>query len=727
MVKSVWPGHFPRTPGRCIRNNLTGNNTVNGMVVRGGLLTTNGVWDDTDIVHVVGSTISLGNQQSLSGTLRLQSSPTESLVVKLLGTNTDIVAGGESLDIDDRTGGSLQIVGTPGHAVVLTSLKDDTVGAGLTPQGTSQKDTLNRKGVVPAAPPDLATSGPVILDTTARDVHGSDFSGNASDGWDTLYKEVLYAYNNSRVANHPPRILVIGWETDDVLGVPYSAEAIAWVVTQPGLQGVTLTFADRTDEIAGGVANAEDYSLIYVPSHAAYPLPTSRALRYNGTLWWGGVEDFMLAQLNEAGTKARLNDYINNSGGGLVVMAQDPAILNGKPAPYAFVGDDPFVLRNSGGNVMTATEVIETGFGEIGLTDVYLNLGTPYRSVFEGSTGFNRLTPWAVDPVTGEIAVLGHAAGGPGLGAPRDVVSPGDWGSIRLDALSNDRNVEVINEIEQDFTSTGDSNQLPTTSQVIGELAKDVMSGDDNVRLGFEIYGGLSQATDSPGGADVDVYSFRGTAGTEVWFDIDRTATSLDSVVELVDANGAVIARSDNSLDSSTLVGSAKRLQIGTTSPSIFSQPDFYSSNLKDAGMRVVLPGALGAIGTYFVRVRSSSGNLTNLTGGITQGSYVLQVRLSEKDEFAGSTVRYADVRYANNGIEVIGKPEQSIVRSNTVETQQWNGVSDPTQDLAQDLGNLLESGNSTIDVAGNLSSATSIDWYKFSLNYEQVPNLARR
>ena len=151
---------FPKNSGPLIRNNLIGNNSVNGMVVRGGLLTTNGVWDDTDIVHVVTSTINLGNQQSLSGTLRLQSSPTESLVVKLLGTNVDIIAGGEALDIDDRTGGSLQIVGTPGHQVVLTSLKDDSVGAGLTPQGTPQKDTLNRKGVVEAAPPALPNSGP---------------------------------------------------------------------------------------------------------------------------------------------------------------------------------------------------------------------------------------------------------------------------------------------------------------------------------------------------------------------------------------------------------------------------------------------------------------------------------------------------------------------------------------------------------------------------------------
>ena len=47
--------------------------------------------------------------------------------------------------------------------------------------------------------------------------------------------------------------------------------------------------------------------------------------------------------------------------------------------------------------------------------------------------------------------------------------------------------------------------------------------------------------------ADVDVYSFNAAAGTEIWLDIDRTTMALDSVVELIDATGVVIARSDNS------------------------------------------------------------------------------------------------------------------------------------------------------------------------------------
>jgi hypothetical protein len=742
-------GSYPTNTGPLIRNNLIGDNSVNGMLVRGGLLTTNSIWDDTGIVHVVQDTISVGNQQSLSGTLRLQSSPTESLVVKLLGTNTDLVAGGELLDIDDRTGGTLQIVGTPGHAVVLTSAKDDSVGAGLTPQGLPQTDTLNRKGVVAPDVPNSATTGPVILDLAARDVHGSSFAG--IDGWDTLTKELQYVQTNSHVVNSegvkPTSILVIGWETappPSDLGIPYSAEAIKWAAARLNL---SVTFADTPGEIAGGIADADNglYSLVFVPSHSAYPLPAGRDDPYINTKWWGGVTDSMLDDLN--GQKANLFDYINNKGGGLLVMAQDSA-----EHPYQFIQPSdgaPYILDKGGSNTETATEAAAPGFAAVGFDDVYLNEGAPYRATFKGSVNFNRLMPFAVDPITGEVAMLGMVAGGQGVGPAPDVVSPGDWGTIRLDSLSNDTNLDVINEVEQGFTSTGDTNKSPLTAQPLGDLAKDLVSGDDNVRLGFEIYGGLSQATNSPGGADVDVYSFRGTAGTTVWFDIDRTASSLDSVVELVDANGAVVARSDNSNaeanGTQALVGSAKPLRSGTTSASSFSQPDFYSSNEKDAGMRVVLPGVSGNVGTYYVRVRSSSTNLSNLTGGLTKGAYVLQVRLQEKDQFAGSTIRYADVRYASNGIEVIGKPEQSPLISSTAQTHYYDAKNftnykfTQQQDLAQDLGNLLESSNGTINVAGNLrpfpfpeqpyepqpfQNQPAQDWYKFSLNYEQIQSI---
>ena len=128
-----------------IHGNLITNNPINGMIVRGGTVTTNVVMDDTDIVHVILDPIATANQNSLTGTIRLESSPTASLVVKLLGQTTGLTASGVLLDTSGRVGGSVQIIGQPTHPVVLTSLYDSTVGAGLTPAGQPDKDTYNLK------------------------------------------------------------------------------------------------------------------------------------------------------------------------------------------------------------------------------------------------------------------------------------------------------------------------------------------------------------------------------------------------------------------------------------------------------------------------------------------------------------------------------------------------------------------------------------------------------
>ena len=113
--------------------------------------------------------------------------------------------------------------------------------------------------------------------------------------------------------------------------------------------------------------------------------------------------------------------------------------------------------------------------------------------------------------------------------------------------------------------------------------------------------------------ADVDVYSFQGDGGTEVWIDIDRTTTALDTVIELIDSSGVVIARSDNSYDEARTTGPAvfdgqSVANELDKSPSI--SKDRYSTNPRDGGMRIVLPGAVGARSIYHVRVRSGSGDL---------------------------------------------------------------------------------------------------------------------
>ncbi|MFK8112598.1 MAG: PPC domain-containing protein, partial [Rubripirellula sp.] len=121
---------------------------ISGLDVRGGTLISASVWDDTDIVHVLSDSIVVGNQHSTGGLL-LKSRPEESLVVKLSGSGTPnsptlgtgFTATGTPGSIQDRIGGTVQIVGLPGAPVVLTSFKDDTVGAGRGPEGGQFTDT----------------------------------------------------------------------------------------------------------------------------------------------------------------------------------------------------------------------------------------------------------------------------------------------------------------------------------------------------------------------------------------------------------------------------------------------------------------------------------------------------------------------------------------------------------------------------------------------------------
>jgi hypothetical protein len=458
--------------GPLFRDNILINNpqtpgAINGLLVRGNVLTTASVWDDTDIVHVLLNQILVPDFHSKGG-LRLESGRTESLVIKLSGANAGFTANGRPLDIDDRIGGSLHVVGQPGHPVVFTSLADDTVGAGRTMSGLPQMDT-------------------------------------------------------------------------------------------------------------------------------------------------------------------------NGDGG---------------------------------------------------------------------------------------------------ASAPQ----PGDWRGLSLMPYANDRNVEIVTEREANDEDAPGLNAVPENAQFLGELAPGQLAGDDVRRLGFEVHGFLS------GRNDIDTYSFRARSGTEVWFDIDNTTHSLDTVIELVDANGVVIARSDNSLDESAnpsllFVNTARipRNHVNPLNKSAFGIADHYSTNPGDAGMRIVLPGSSNTVGTYHIRVRSANPGVAipndQLLGGRSMGRYQLQIRLQEMDEVPGSTVTYSEIRFASTAIDIQGLPRHSPLMGEIAETSANN----QTRANAQEIGNILRSDRGAISVAGfldannpndpvnpnvnqpNPNDPDDVDWYTFTIDYDSL------
>ena len=320
--------------------------------------------------------------------------------------------------------------------------------------------------------------------------------------------------------------------------------------------------------------------------------------------------------------------------------------------------------------------------------------------------------------------------------------APGDWRSIRFEPYSNDRNVDVVLENESPDSVAPGENAGPESAQFLGDLAARETASDDNLRLGFQVLGQINQP------ADVDVYSFNATAGTEVWLDIDRTSPSLNTVVELIDADGNVIARSDDSffetlgtseLYFDPLVINADKVRPLQELNDAFQirhragQPkDQFSQNLLDAGFRVVLPGVVGTRSPYHVRVRSSSLDLDDLTGGTTAGAYELNVRLRELDEIPGGTVRYADIRYATNGVELIGVPYHSPLVGEVGEDEETGGPENNNQIPynpfvpgmgPQDIGNLLETDRGTLSIGGSLSAKDDIDFYELTVDYTASVN----
>ena len=482
--------------GPLIRENRFGNNDLNGLEIRAGdILTTESVWDDTDIVHVVTDEIMVGNVQHEGG-LRLQSAPSESLVVKFDGYGSNfndylgagITAYGDRSTGTERVGGILHVIGQPGFPVILTSIFDDTVGAGLKPDGTPQTDTNG----------------------------------------------------------------------DGIGSVPQAA----------------------------------------------------------------------------------------------------------------------------------------------------------------------------------------------------------DWRGLFLDQYSHDRNVVLTLETEDFNAAAPGSNGQVGTAQVLGDLARDAASSNENRVLGFTVEGVLSEDQ------DVDVYSFTAEAGTEVWLDVDHTQYDSDLVLELLDANGSLLARSDSSteeskdpsklfttslIDASSVNPLNRRTDGRQTAAGEIKEDG--TTNPNDPGLRVRLPGANGSRSIFYFRIRSASLDPDNFSAGLSSGPYEVQVRMREAQEWAGSTVNFADIRYATNGVHLKGLPGSSPLIGEVAEDEEadlgFAGSGDlyASNDVAvgggittgffgpfgtgtvneqignrpQYIGNLLDTDKGGISVAGELSHSEDLDFYHLDINQEDI------
>ena len=285
---------------------------------------------------------------------------------------------------------------------------------------------------------------------------------------------------------------------------------------------------------------------------------------------------------------------------------------------------------------------------------------------------------------------------------PTGAAAPGDWLGLTIDTFANDRNVARVLELATGDPSANGVNDTANESQFIGDLAAHEFAGDENERLGFDIRGTLADKR------DVDVYRFTATGGTTVYFDIDDTTFGLDTVIELIDVNDQVLASSDDSFEesfgASTLTTNTSAIPDGSVRP-LFEIGDgnMEGPNPMDAGMRVVLDGSTSSENEYFIRVRSKD--------GLSSGQYSLSVRLREADEVSGSTIQFADIRFATDAITVAAAPLHSPLLADANESLNYNQINDPTpgnpqsgdEFVLESAGNQLSFTNGSADRLGNL------------------------
>ncbi|MDZ4849321.1 MAG: dockerin type I domain-containing protein [Pirellulaceae bacterium] len=757
-------GGRPDNQGPLIEENRLKNNGFNGMMIRGQTLTTESVWDDADIVHIVRDEVISENLYTYGG-LRLKSKPTTSLVVKFAADNTNgLTASGRNLDITDRIGGSVQIVGQPGFPVILTTLTDDSVGAGFTPNGLPNVDT-NNDGLIASNGVTVLPTGPeidngILIDNDVLQATpgffsyqpqaggGNEIGAPAAAGiglssitaqgltqvftnFDAIFDFINYIDVGSdgiavslasTTITMPPTLVSPDLVVSEGTFVNANGDDVTWHVESRFDNGISQLFNTLTFTSATPLGNIRYIN--YLDEDVASP--SDDILFTRGT---PGQSDFRVFTVDGAERFGFAQGGIYTAGTGL------------QNASYAGWAADQFAsLRTA----IAGAGTQYTLAGNINAATLPLFNDPVLGSAF-GPTDVTSALAWDIDPAatTATITTFLELLPQEVRGGSR----PGEWRGLRFDTESNDRNVAVVSEREPARSTAQAINDTAARSQLLGTLSSNAKSGDENARLGFQIQGTINQPSDK------DVYSFYAVGGTEVWLDIDRTSNNLDTVVELIDADGRIVALSDNSYDEEINPNLLYRSDLPANSVNPLrktarevypsdsrNQPkDLYSTNPKDAGMRVVLPGPTNQTTIYHVRVRSSNAvglndadrinqlvNNAATVPGRSRGAYQLQIRLREADEFPGSSVTFADIRFASTGIDLAGVPRHSPLLGETAEIEVQDSsfidnIIDNDNDSvirAENLGNLLDTDRATLSLAGSLSSSTDVDWYTFNISY---------
>ncbi|MCA9228958.1 MAG: choice-of-anchor L domain-containing protein, partial [Planctomycetales bacterium] len=420
----------------------------------------------------------------------------------------------------------MHLIGQPRFPVVLTAIADDTVGAGLRPDGMPQTDTNNDGDFR-----EMVDGGGIFCPPatgTALTVTGTTIDGDALR--DAMLGDGIIPVGNATY---------IGGATSS--GFFQNGNAIGMacgIVLSTGdadtASGPNLS--DSSSAVSSGLPDAQ-LDALYTTNTQDTTSLEFQFISQGGNLFFNYV--FASEEYNEF-ANSTFNDvfafFLDGVNIALIPGTTTPVTINningGNPLgtnpmnPQLYNNNDP---GDAGGFL---AEFGYDGFTDV-LTATTLNLSPGVHTI--------RLVVSDVTDTAFDSAVflqMGSFSDEPPAAPP----APGAWDGVTLDTYSHDRNIATVAEAESRSGQVPGANANPLTAQYIGELAPNEKGGDESRRLGFTVHGLLSQ----PG--DVDTYSFKAAAGTEVWLDIDRTGMGLDSVVELVTADGLIQALSNDSL-----------------------------------------------------------------------------------------------------------------------------------------------------------------------------------